>query len=225
MVCSFPPLRVACVAVCLVVTLVAGAAPRNASAQIETDVGVTLGLNLATIRTDAPSAPNLRTGFMGGLVLQVRPRGVPVHLQPELLFVQKGTALDRGDGEIRFGASYIELPLLLQADAPSIGPVTPHVVGGGFGGVKVAERQSVGGLGGNLPLQTDESYFERFDAGLVGGLGGTLGLGDSRLTFTARYAYGLVDVAQDDTRDLFDELSFPTDARTSTWFFLLRFGL
>lgn len=212
----------------VVVAAILGVAPgsvRETSAQVTTEAGLTLGLNLATLHPDAGPDLDLRTAFTGGVVLTVTPTGLPIALQPELLFMQKGMSIEGEDAEVRYGAAYVELPVLLRVDAPSIGPVTPHVLGGGFGGIKVFERQSVGGLGANLPLRRDGTYFERVDAGLVVGLGATLGVGPGRLGLTARYSHGLVDVAQDVTDPVFDSTPFPADAQTRTFTFLVRFGL
>jgi len=204
-------------------------APLPAAAQFS-DVSVqwapTAGINLATLRTDTADVAS-ETTFAGGLLLHVDVPG-PVSLQPELLFVQKGAAvgLRNGDGEVRYTGNYIELPLTLHVNGPRIGPVRPHLALGGYGSVKIFERQSAGGGEISFPLESDVSFYNRTDAGVHAGLGArfTAG-GGGRLGIELRYSRGLVDVTQELSSQPFSEAPFPADGQTETWMLFIRFGL
>lgn len=193
-------------------------------------IGVTLGLNQATLHaSDAPVDPSGRVAFSGGVVVRVWERG-PVSLRPELLLSQKGAVLDSDSGPgIQYGAGYIELPVLLNAEAPSLGPVTPYGLAGGFGGAKVFERQQPSGTDVNIAFDTGASFFRRFDAGVVAGIGGHIRVGEQRLNLLVRHSWGLVDVASPpnslDDPLFSDTPPFPSSATTRTWSLLLRLGL
>lgn len=192
--------------------------------------GVTLGLNRATLSApDAAVDPSGRYAFSGGIVARVWEHG-PVSLRPELLLSQKGAVLDADQSPgIQYGAGYIELPVLLNAEVPSLGPVTPYGLAGGFGGIKVFERQQPSESDVNISFDTGASFFRRFDAGLVAGVGGHLQFGGQRLNLVVRRSWGLVDVAGPPNTledPIFSESpAFPESATTRTWTFLLRLGI
>jgi hypothetical protein len=192
--------------------------------------GITLGLNRASLSApDAAVTPSARYVATGGVVAHVW-RADPVSVQAELLLSQKGATLDSDQSTgLQYGAGYIELPVLLNAEAPSLGPVTPYALAGGFGGVKVFERQQPAEGDLNISLDTGESFFRRFDAGVMAGLGGHIRLGEQRLNLVVRRSWGLVDVADPpDTLDdpfFSDTPAFPASATTRTWSLLLRLGI
>lgn len=187
-------------------------------------VGGTVGFNLATM--DAPNADlGVRPSYAVGVVVRRRLYG-SVALQSELLLTQKGAAVkaERG-GSIRYGAAYLDLPLLVHMTGPTVQTVTLHGEAGGFGGLKLFEQQRPGGGGLSLPLQTGTTFFNRFDAGIVMGLGATFSLGDRRFNVTARHAWGLVDVAQNVDDQPLPAAPFPQSAQSRTWSLLVRLGL
>lgn len=185
--------------------------------------GVTLGLNVATL--EASADVGVRQLAAGGLVAQVGIVG-PVSIQSQLLLSQKGAVVRGQRGDIRYGAGYLDLPLLLRLDGPSLGAVTLYGMGGAVGGVKVFEQQRAGG-DLSLPLpNTGTSFFTRTNAGLTGGIGGTIPMGrDRSLNLAVRYEHGLVNVAQSVDEQPFDDAVFPSTARTRTWSVMLRFGV
>lgn len=193
-------------------------------------VGVTLGLNRATLSApEASVAPSGRTAFTGGVVVRVWEAG-PLSLRPELLLSQKGAVLDSEQATgIEYGAGYLELPVLLHAEAPTLGPVTPYGLAGGFGGLKMFERQQPSESDINISFDTDASFFRRFDAGVAAGLGGHIRFGGQRLNLVVRHSWGLVDVADppDSLSDpiFSDTPPFPSSATTRAWSLLLRLGL
>jgi hypothetical protein len=208
----------------LVLIGVLWAPPRTASGQSAPEIGVALGMNLATL--DAPAvATGVRPLFSGGLVAQQELVG-RLSVQGELLFDQKGAAVENEGNTIRYGAGYVDLPLLLRLRGPSLGSVRLHGLVGGFGGVKVFERQRAGG-DLSLPLpDAGTSFFRRVNAGLTGGIGGTIAVGGGRgLTLVARYSHGLVDVAQTVDEQPFPQAPFPAEAHTRTVSVWLLLGL
>ena len=123
------------------VLLLAGVllSPRPATGQIDTRLGLRLGVASMTIDGGAQSNRGRRAGLMGGGYVRL---GAPgwVSFQPELLYVQKGAS-----NEFRAGGTtvtevdklgVIEVPLLVRVHAPSetvsptlfAGPVVSQVV-------------------------------------------------------------------------------------------------
>mgnify|MGYP006271561635 CR=1 FL=1 len=197
--------------------------PPSAHAQWSADLGATLGFSWASL--DADSAGG-RSTFQGGVTARIEREGAPLSLRSGLLFAQKGTAVEGAEGgELQYGANYLHLPVVLHAQGPSISIVTPYVQAGGFGSLKIFERQSAGGDGIRVPIETDESFFQRTDAGLMVGVGAELLLGERPLGVTIRYAHGLVDVAQDIGEQVFPDTPFPSPAQTRVWTVGLELGL
>jgi hypothetical protein len=195
-----------------------------ARAQVETAFGASLGASFSTLRADGAST-GYRTGFLGGIAFRLSGGG-PLGLQAEFGLAQRGTDVENDEGELRYGATYLELPVMLRVEAPSLGPVAPHAVAGGYGGVKVLERQSFGGLGANVSINTDESFFRRLDAGALVGLGAAVSTGTGEIEATVRYGHGLVNVARDlsaGTQPL--PVGFPVDGQTRAWSIVFQFGL
>lgn len=197
--------------------------PSSAWGQDDPQFGIAVGVNLTTL-----AAPGAETGFRqlfsGGPVARMGLIG-RLSVQGELLFNQKGASVDGGGDVIRYGASYVDLPLLLHVEGPTLGPVQLYGLAGGFGGVKLFERQRAGG-DLSLPLpDTGTSFFTRTNAGATGGIGGKIALGSSRLHLVVRYAHGLVDVARSIDEQPFAQAPFPSEARTRTVSVTLNFGL
>lgn len=198
--------------------------PWLAWGQEDTQIGGTIGFNLATM--EAPDRDlGIRPSYAVGLVLRQQ-LFRPLSLQSELLLNQKGAAIEAdGGGSIRYGAAYLDLPVLVHVTGPTLQTVTLHAEAGGFGGVKLFEQQRPGGGGLNFPLRTGETFFHRFDAGVVAGAGATFALGERRLNLTARYSRGLVDVAQNLEEQPLPAAPFPQEAQARTWSLLVRLGL
>lgn len=198
--------------------------PLTAMGQDGTQIGGTLGFNLATMQS-SEADPGFRPSYAAGVVLRQKVIG-SLSLQSELLLSQKGAAIDSDAGaSIRYGAAYLDLPVLVHITGPTIQRVGLHGEVGGFGAVKVFEQQRPGGGGLNLPLQTGTSFFKRFDAGPVMGLGATFSFGDRRFNLTARYAWGMMDVARSLQEQPIPTAPFPEEAQTRTWSLLVRLGL
>ena len=184
--------------------------------------GVALGVNLTTL--DGRGDLGVRGMATGGVVMTMD-LGWRVAAQPQLLLSQKGTTVKGENGSIRYGAGYVEMPVVLRLNGPSIGSVTPYVLGGGFGSVKVYEQQRAGGDLG-FPLNSGTSFFRRTDAGLAGGVGGRIPIGDGRrLNLVVRYEHGLAHISREVEEQPYPNVPFPPEAQTRTWALLLRFGV
>lgn len=198
--------------------------PLSAQGQDSPQFGITLGLNVTTL--EAPGNLSPRTMLAGGIVMQMPVAG-PLSVQPQLLLSQKGTIVQgQQGGSLRYGAGYVDLPVLLRLQLPTLGPVTPYGLAGGFGGLKIFEQQRAGG-DFSLALPNDGiTFFQRTNAGLTGGLGGTVTFGGGRrINLAIRYEHGMVDVARSVEEQPYEATPFPETAETRTWSIMLRFGV
>ncbi len=198
--------------------------PGPVQGQEDLQYGFTLGVNRVTMQS-----PGLDLGsyfvFAGGIVLR-QPLFGPVSIQAELLLNQKGVEIDSEEGgAIDYGAGYLELPLLIHGKTPPVQSITVHGEAGGFGAIKLFERQTPGEGDLNVPLRTGVSFYRWINTGVVAGMGATVPVLDQQLHFTVRRTWGLKDVARDVSEQPFPQASFPAQGKTRTWSLLVRFGL
>jgi len=199
--------------------------PPPTQGQSGVQYGLALGVNRATL--ESPAALGARWLFVGGGVVRT-PLCGPLALQSELLLSQEGAEVDADDGgAIEYGAGYLELPLLIHLTAPPIQSVVSYGEAGGFGAVKLFERQTPGTGNLNIPIPSDATFFDRINAGIVVGIGADISIGERTFNLTVRRKWGLVDVAQNVENQPFSDFGaeFPARGRTRTWSAFLRLGL
>ena len=184
--------------------------------------GLTLGANWATMVSPTHD-PGRHFMFVGGLGMH-QPLAGPVALQSELLLGQKGASIEGEEGSsIEYSAGYLELPVLLHLEAPSVASVTLYGEAGGYGALKIFERQTPeGNL--NVSFNSGTSFFHRYNAGILAGLGATVSISGQTLNFTVRREWGLPDVARNVDAQFFSGAEFPDEGRTRTWSLLVRLG-
>jgi hypothetical protein len=114
-----------------------------------------------------------------------------VSIQPELLYTTKGAKLNYtnftlGAGEYRFNLNYLELPVLAVFNLGK--NFNLHL--GGYAAYLTNSNITDAKNDGTIDEIADlnASDFNRWDAGLVGGLGFDI----NKVTIGARYNYGLV---------------------------------
>ncbi|WP_103028071.1 porin family protein [Salinibacter altiplanensis] len=185
--------------------------------------GLTLGVNRVTLQSPASDLSSYFAGG-GGFVARQRLYG-PVSVQAELLLSQNGGRVDsdRG-GAIDYEVGYLKLPLLLHLQTPTIQSIALHGEAGGFGAVKVFERQTPGDGDVSASFDTGQSFYRRLDAGGIAGVGATVPIGARRLNLTVRRVWGLRDVAQGGIDQQFSDAPFPEEAETRAWSLVVRLG-
>lgn len=192
-------------------------------AQEGPEFGLTLGVNRVTLQSPGAELGSY-FAFSGGVVLRQHVYG-PASIQAELFLNQQGARISSEEGgAIDYGAGYLDLPLLLHLQAPRVQSITLYGEAGGFGGLKVFERQTPGGGDINVAFDTGTSFYRRLNAGVIAGVGAMIPIWGSRLNLTLRRGWGVRDVAQDVTDQPFSEAPFPPEGETRTWSLLLRFG-
>lgn len=163
--------------------------------------GIIAGGTFSNLRSSDDLDFKRRTGTIFGGSVQL-PLGSVITLQPEFLFLNKGTKFrERGSaGTSNVRLDYLELPVLLRYDF-SRETIGPHVYAGpsvGFNvGCKLEDK-------GNSLLPTtdctdDDFRPKRLDYGVTIGTGVDFNLGGLAATGGLRYGIGLADIRNDNS--------------------------
>ena len=150
------------------------------------------GLNFSNLYTDKVDDNNVLTGFNIGMYAKF-PISNNIAIQPEISYTTKGAELKYNNafaqGTAKFNINYIEVPVLLVVNLTDVfnvhvGPYAAYMVSG-----KTSNDSNL------LSTQTelDTNDFNKFDAGLAGGLGIDL----DAVNFGVRYNYGLTKIGKD----------------------------
>jgi hypothetical protein len=164
------------------------------------------GLNFSNLYTDTVDDNNVLTGFNAGLYAKF-PITNSIAIQPEINYTTKGAELVYNNaivqGTAKFNVNYIEVPVLLVANITEnfnvhVGPYAAYMVSG-----KTTNDSNFSSS--QRELDTDD--FNKFDAGLSGGVGIDLDV----VNFGVRYNYGLTKIGKDDSSSNF----ISSDAKNS----------
>lgn len=161
------------------------------------------GLNFSNLYTNTVDDNNVLTGFNAGLYAKF-PITNSIAIQPEISYTTKGAELVYNNafaqGTAKFNVNYIEVPVLLVMNITEnfnihVGPYAAYMVSG-----KTTNDSNFGSSESEL----DTNDFNKFDAGLAGGVGIDL----DALNFGVRYNYGLTKLGKDNA-------FFSSDAKNS----------
>ena len=165
---------------------------------VTTEFGIKGGLNMSNLYTDDADDENVLFGFNAG-VYATLPVSDFVAIQPELLFTTRGSELEYNNalfqGNTKLKLNYIELPLLVRVNITK----NFNIHAGGYASYMVSAK-STGDGDFEFEDQYDTDDFNKFDAGLAGGIG----VDFSPLSVGLRYNYGLTTIVKDgdDSSDL-----------------------
>ncbi|MEP6781242.1 MAG: porin family protein [Gemmatimonadaceae bacterium] len=163
-------------------------------------IGITAGATFSNVKTSSDLNLSNRTGSTFGVSLQL-PAGQTFTLQPELLFIQKGSKFSSSSINGNFRLDYVEIPLLLRYDI-SRGTIGPHIYAGPSVGFNVGCHVS-GSLTSSATTSTDctKDNFKpkSLDYGITVGGGVDFNLGGLAATGGARYGIGLADIRNDNS--------------------------
>ena len=163
-------------------------------------IGVKGGFNLSQLYVEQPNAEdeNMKVGYHFGLFGKI-PATNFLAVQPEVLYTNVGSKVTYGGsdfenlfgiepGEIRFNLNYVQVPVALTVNIGPVnvhaGPYLAYLVSANVKDMKKSDLST----GDIKELETDD--FNRFDYGLVGGIGFDVG----GVTVGARYNYGMREV-------------------------------
>lgn len=189
-------LRNLCVLLCAgVISLVT---LQSAQAQQGPRVGLKGGLNLSNLYVDEADDENARIGWHAGFYAQLLSTEA-FAIQPEVNFSTKGTGLTYGtignnginiENDTKFILNYIDIPVLAVF---KLGEVAEIHAGPYWAYLVSAQIKNNAGDPNNEFNTVDRDNFDKWDYGLVGGIGFNLGKGAQ---LGARYNYGLNKIAE-----------------------------
>src|SRR5690606_14162220 len=153
--------------------------------------GIKGGVNLSNLIIDEPHDRHTRFGFHAGVYGQLF-ANEGFAIQPEINYSTKGNEVSSNfgviDHETKFNLHYIDVPILAvfklgNAVEIHAGPYWAYLVG--------ASIDADGDVGDDF-IELDRDNFEKWDYGLVGGIGFNF----NNIQIGARYNYGLKDIAR-----------------------------
>jgi hypothetical protein len=180
--------------VALAVLFVAALVPQNLAAGI----GIKGGYSLSKFSLTSTEPPPFTFGnlpfYTGGIFFNLKLG--PLAIQPEVLYTRMGAkyAVDADSLEYRF--DYVQVPVLLKLSVIPLGPIRPVIYAGGYGSYlfKATGVMTVGGV-----PETEDliDQFQKYDYGVVGGVGVDFKLPMITISIEGRYNYGLMNVLKD----------------------------
>jgi len=166
-------------------------------------IGIKGGVNFSNFFIDDVQDNNVKTGLNLGLFAKL-PVSKGVSIQPELLYSSKGAKVSYNNpllgGEYRFNMNYLELPVLAVFNLGK----NFNIHAGGYAAYLTSAniKAEDNGSSNEELVSFDEKQFNRFDYGLVGGLGFDI----KNVTIGARYNYGLNQIGEKDQSALSSEI-------------------
>lgn len=153
------------------------------------DIGVTGGVNFATLAGDDDEDLKNLTGFMLGLSFIHRMTDM-VAFQPEIAYSMKGAKFDDGVDEGEIKAAYIDIPLLAKFSlGTSMGQARPALYLGPYAAINMTcDIESSG-----VSIDCDAADIEpkTVDFGAIVGAGMDFG----NFNVFARYQFGLTNIS------------------------------
>jgi hypothetical protein len=192
-------MRTALLSTALLSTTMAWSGPAAAEVAV---VGLKGGMSLSTLHgplpTDGLVENGWRLGAGGGVSLAID-FGSRILVQPEVLFVAKGTTLGSTDltdsngnviatADVTQTSDYLEIPVLARIAIPTGGLGAPYLLAGPAVGLRLSQRVRISG---GASYSFDVDYVKSADLGVALGAGIDMGRGRARWSIESRYTLGL----------------------------------
>jgi hypothetical protein len=181
--------------ICLVALFATVAVPRTLDAGIGFKAGYTSASLSLESSTPLPFSFGSLSSFAGGLSFEA---GLGFFsIDPEILYVRMGVRYEVDElNSLEFRNDYIQVPVLLKFTVIPVGPIRPFLCAGGYGAYLIKAKGVM--EEGGVPTEEDMSdNYQRFDYGVVGGLGVAFKLPGIGLSIEGRYTYGLQNLVKD----------------------------
>jgi hypothetical protein len=155
-------------------------------------VGAKAGLSLANLYGGDIEDNEFKLGLCAGGFVSYSFNRI-FALQPELLYVEKGTKLmEQGEGTqepVTIKLDYLEIPLLMKFSMATTGSVKPSLFLGPALAINLSSKINVNGSEADI-----ENTFD--DLGLTAGCGVAFPVGKGQLVTDARFNLGLVPIVE-----------------------------
>jgi len=166
--------------------------------------GIKGGVNVAefSFQDQGTSIPQSSiNGFTLGAVLEVA-LGKNIFLQPEAIFVQRGSELNTSLTNLTTNVNYLDIPVLLKIKILNTNLLNINLLGGpSFGLALNGEETDQGGQTIDINFGGDNGL-KRFDLGINAGGGVGINLGSVGVFGDIRYLFGVSDISEDANREI-----------------------
>lgn len=166
--------------------------------------GVKGGVNVAefSFKDQGATIPQSSiNGFTLGAVLEVG-LGGNLFLQPEAIFIQKGSELNTSITGLKTNVNYLDIPVLLKIKILNSNLLNINLLGGpSFGLALNGEETTAGGQTIDVNFG-GENGLKRFDLGINAGGGVGINLGSIGVFGDVRYLFGVSNISEDANREI-----------------------
>jgi len=140
-------------------------------------------------------------GFTFGAVLEI---GITdnIFLQPEAVFIQKGSELNTSITGLTTNVNYLDIPILLKIKLLNTDLLNINLLGGPSFGLALNGEEAITG-GQTIDVNFGgENGLKRFDLGINAGGGVGINLGSIGVFGDVRYLFGISDISEDANREI-----------------------
>jgi len=182
--------------VILAALCVAALLPQTLSAGFGIKGGYSLSKFAAASADPIPFTFGNLNSLVGGIYFSL---GLgPLAIQPEVLYVRMGSEykIDEANN-VKWQFDYVQVPVLLKLKVIPVGPIRPVIYAGGYGAylIKANGVMTVDGVPGDGADISDE--YQKYDYGVIGGVGLDFKLPGITFSVEGRYNYGLKNILID----------------------------
>lgn len=179
--------------------------------------GIKLGVPLANFTGSDATPPTgvdkkMRIGFGGGAFLTYAFSPM-FAVQPELLYMMKGTKWDSAGTSLTYKLDYLQIPVLLKVMPETGGKIKPAIFVGPYVGFLLSASGALSLFGADFDLK---DRYKSTEFGLSFGAGVNFLMSKGAITFDGRYDLGLSKIEK-------SQLGEQANIKTGTITFLLGY--
>lgn len=175
----------------------------NLLAQLTVSPGLRAGVNLANVSADPDIGSESITGLLLAVPIEIG-IGESFAIQPEIMFVQKGTRFEENilgsNDKIERRISQIDIPILAKFKFLNTDAFQAYVAAGPVFGFALSGKTKAEALGisGEEDLDFDEDDYNRLETLVSAGGGIGIPIGFGVIVLDVRYLFGITDVDDSD---------------------------
>ncbi len=139
-------------------------------------------------------------GFTLGAVLEIG-LGGNIFLQPEAVFIQKGSEIQALTEDNKINVNYLDIPILLKMKIINSNVFNVNLLAGPSLGLALNGEETMGGQTIDVNFGGEDGL-KRFDLGLNAGGGIGLNLGSIGVFGDVRYLFGLSNISEAESREI-----------------------
>ena len=127
--------------------------------------------------------------------------GGNIYLQPEAVFIQKGTKLKVVNDDNKINVNYLDVPILLKIKLLNSNLLNINLLGGPSFGLALNGEETAGGETVDINFG-GENGLKRFDLGINAGGGVGVNFGSVGVFGDVRYLFGVSDISDAADREI-----------------------